>query len=111
MLIKFGSMLVILFLVSCTNAGSFSLFNSGPLASYKAVLTACSGYATTLTVLALHKRQGKMSVEQIGSVDVARALGNSVCDRDEPPLDISEALDIIEDVAFELLVIKAIVEN
>lgn len=79
--------------------------------AYKSVILACEGYATSLTILAQFRDAGKLSDEQIETINFSRPIARSICGSPTPPLDMQGALRVITGLAQTLLEVRLSVEE
>lgn len=82
---------VALLLVGCTSQNA-----------ERNLLVACQGYASTLTTLAALRGSGKLTDEQVDTVNSLRPSLNAICEQDEYD-DPKAALDIVQDGMFVLI--------
>ena len=100
-----GAAVVALALSGCSLTGGAV---SERQAVYNNLSDACQAYASALRVTAVANAGGKLSAEQVLTVDTARAVINPVCDGPAPidPLAISIALSTIQTSLYEIVLLS-----
>ncbi len=74
-------------------------------ACVSAPIHGCMTYDATLRALAGYRAAGKLTIEQIATVDKWRLVVNPICTAPDPPND-PHVLDILEQALIELAVIE-----
>lgn len=90
---------LLLFAVGCAAGGT---------AQTRAILNfavACESYATSLELLEVRLRTGRLSDGQIATINEVRPILRATC-QGPPPQNINDALGVVEDGVFKLMIIE-----
>src|SRR5690606_35715202 len=95
-------------LTAAAAAFFMSACTTGPLSTTDSLLLACSGYDATLRTLAGYAAAGRLSADDIATVDRVRPFLNDACDGDMPAT--GDLLDRVEAALLEMILIERAVQ-
>ena len=83
----------------------------GPQATQKGMITACNGYASALTTLAIYNMNGKLSKSQVDSINQANKIVHPLCTAPDMVSNPQQATVMIQNAIMTLTTIQSQVKG